>query len=188
MNKANNAIGLVELSCIHKGFEVLDKMVKAASVEKILARTICSGKYIILVRGELADVEAALCAGKEAAEYGIVNALVIPNVDEALFPALAGTTAFDGPMAPDGMLVVETFSVASCIKAADFALKAASISMVRVHVAMAVGGKGYFVATGNIDALKSSLGPVLDFLKDEGSLVGYSLITQPGEELLREIV
>jgi microcompartment protein CcmL/EutN len=175
MNKANNAIGLVELSCIHKGFEVLDKMVKAASVEKILARTICSGKYIILVRGELADVEAALCAGKEAAEYGIVNALVIPNVDEALFPALAGTTAFDGPMAPDGMLVVETFSVASCIK-------------VRVHVAMAVGGKGYFVATGNIDALKSSLGPVLDFLKDEGSLVGYSLITQPGEELLREIV
>ena len=53
---------------------------------------------------------------------------------------------------------------------------------------MAVGGKGYFVATGNIDALKSSLEPVLDFLKEEGSLVGYSLITQPGEELLREII
>ena len=188
MNKANNAIGLVELSCIHKGFEVLDKMVKSARVEKILARTICSGKYLILVRGELADVEASIGSAKETAEYSIVNALVIPNVEEALFSALAGSTTFDGPQLPDGMLVVETFSVVSCIKAADFALKAASISLLRVHVAMAVGGKGYFVATGNIDALKSSLEPVLDFLKDEGSLVGYSLITQPGEELFREII
>jgi microcompartment protein CcmL/EutN len=188
MNKANNAIGLVELSCIHKGFEVLDRMIKSARVEKILARTVCSGKYLILVRGELADVGAALDAGKEAAEYSIINALVIPNVEEELFPALAGTTSFAGTLLPDGMLVVETFSVVSCIKAADFALKAADISMLRVHVAMAVGGKGYFVATGNIDALKSSLEPVLDFLKEEGSLVGYSLITQPGEELLREII
>jgi microcompartment protein CcmL/EutN len=80
MNKASNAIGLVELSCIHKGFEVLDKMVKSARVEKILARTICSGKYLILIRGELADVEASIASAKETAEYGIVNALVIPNV------------------------------------------------------------------------------------------------------------
>jgi microcompartment protein CcmL/EutN len=188
MSKANTAIGLVELSCIHKGFEVLDRMIKSAHVDKILARTICSGKYLILVRGELADVEASISAAKETAEYGIINALVIPNVDEALFPALAGTTTFDGVQLPDGMLVVETFSVVSCIKAADFAIKTAAISMLRVHVAMAVGGKGYFVATGNIDALKSSLEPVLEFLKEEGSLVGYSLITQPGEELLREII
>jgi microcompartment protein CcmL/EutN len=188
MSKANNAIGLVELSCIHKGFEVLDRMIKSARVEKILARTICSGKYLVLVRGELADVQSSIASAKEAAGYGLVNALIIPNVEEALFPALAGTTVFDGKELPDGMLVVETFSAVSCIKAADFALKAAEISMVRVHVAMAVGGKGFFVATGAIDALKSALEPTLEFCREEGTLVGYSLITRPGEELLKEII
>jgi microcompartment protein CcmL/EutN len=187
MNKERNAIGLVELSCIHKGFEVLDRMLKTAQVTKLLARTICSGKYLILVMGELADVDASIVAAKETAEYGLVNALVIPNIEEKIFPAISGATVFDGSM-PDGMLIVETFSVASCIKAADFAVKAAEVDILRIHVAMAVGGKGFFILTGNIEALKSALGPTLDFLKEEGSLVGYSLITKPDEAVLKEMV
>jgi len=162
-------------------------MLKAAHVEKLIGRTICSGKYLILVKGELADVEAAVEAGRGAAAYGLVNALVISNVEEAVFSALAGATVSYGEP-PDGLLVVETFSVASCIKAADIALKAADIAMLRIQVAMALGGKAYFVATGSIDALKSTVDPVLEFLKDEGTLVGYSLITQPGDEVVRELL
>jgi microcompartment protein CcmL/EutN len=187
MNKEKNAIGLVELSCIHKGFEVLDRMLKAAEVTKLLGRTICSGKYLILVKGDVGDVEASVAAAKESADYGLVNALVIPNIEEKIFPAISGATVFDGSL-PDGMLVVETFSVASCIKAADFAVKTADVDILRIHVAMATGGKGYFVLTGNIEALKSALEPTLDFLKDEGSLVGYSLITQPLPDILKEMV
>jgi microcompartment protein CcmL/EutN len=187
MNKARNAIGLIELSSVHKGYEALDRMCKAAFVTKLVARTICSGKYLILVQGELADVEASVRAAQEAADYSLVNALTIPNVDEKIFPAISGATAFDGPP-PDGMLIVETFSVVACIKAADFAVKTAEVDILRMHVAMALGGKGYFVLTGNIDALKSALEPVLEFLKEEGSLVGYSLITQPSPELLQEVL
>ena len=51
-----NAIGIIELASIFKGFEVQDMGLKSANVEKILARTICSGKYLIIVRGEIADV------------------------------------------------------------------------------------------------------------------------------------
>jgi microcompartment protein CcmL/EutN len=187
MNKEKNAIGLIELSCIHKGFEALDRMLKTADVTKLLARTICSGKYLILVMGELADVEASVAAAKESSNYGLVNALVIPNVEPNIFPAISDASSFDGTL-PGGMLVVETFSVASCIKAADFAVKAADVDILRIHLAMAIGGKGFFILTGNIEALKSALEPTLDFLKDEGSLVGYSLITNPNEAVLKEMV
>jgi microcompartment protein CcmL/EutN len=187
MNTERNAIGLVELSCIHKGFEVFDRMLKAAFVEKLLARTICSGKYLILVRGELADVEAAIAAAKEAADYGLVNALVIPNVDDRIFPAISAAAPFSGTV-PDAILVIETFSVAACIKAADFALKEAPLEIIRLNVAMALGGKGFLVFGGNTEALRSALGPALDFLKDEGSLVGYSLITGPDEAVIRELI
>lgn len=187
MTTARNAIGLVELSCIHKGFEVLDRMLKSAFVEMLLARTICSGKYLILVRGELADVEAAIAAAKETANYGLVNALVVSNIDERIFPAISASAPFAG-MAPDAILVIETFSVVACIKAADAALKEATIDIIRLNVAMALGGKAFMVFGGNTDALRSALGPALDFLKEEGSLVGYSLITGPNEAVIRELI
>lgn len=187
MPAERNAIGLVELSCIHKGFEVLDCVLKSAFVEKLLARTICSGKYLMLVRGELADVEAAIAAARECANYGLVNALVISNVDERIFPALSAAAPFAGTM-PDAVLVIETFSVAACIKAADAILKEATVELIRLNVAMALGGKGFMVFGGNVDALRSALGPALDFLKEEGSLVGYSLITGPQDAVIRELI
>jgi microcompartment protein CcmL/EutN len=185
--KSSNAIGVIELASLFKGFEVQDAVLKMTKIEKLLARTICSGKYIILVRGEIADVEACIRQAKETGGFAIVNALMIPNVDEAVFPAIAGTTALDSPEV-DGLAVIETFSVASAIKAADFAVKEADIVLLRIHVAMAIGGKGLVVMTGNIDALKSSLGPALEFLKEEGLLAGHTLITHPHADVLRDLL
>ena len=49
-----NSIGLIELSSIAAGFLVADAMLKAAEVEILLSRTICSGKYMVLVGGDVA--------------------------------------------------------------------------------------------------------------------------------------
>ena len=59
MNK-KNSIGIIELASIYKGFEVQDAVLKSANVEKLIARTICSGKYLIMIRGSVSDVESAL--------------------------------------------------------------------------------------------------------------------------------
>ncbi len=182
-----NAIGLIELASLHKGFEVLDTVLDMTKVEKLIARTICSGKYIIMVRGEIADVEECIIVAKEQGGFAIVNALMIPNVDEKIFPAIAGTTTLDSPVV-DGMLIIETFSVAAAIKAADYAVKEADVTLLRIHVAMAIGGKGLIVITGNIDALKSCVVPAEEFLKEDGTLAGYSLITHPHEDVLRDLV
>ena len=45
----SHAIGMAELSSIAAGFSVQDAMLKAAAVDLILARTICSGKFVIIV-------------------------------------------------------------------------------------------------------------------------------------------
>ncbi len=182
-----NAIGIIELSSIHKGFEVQDAVLTETTVEKLVARTICSGKYVIMVRGEIADVESSIEIAKSTGDYAIINAILIPNVDEAIFPALSGTTTLDSPKV-DGMLIIETFSVASAIKAADYAVKEADIVLLRIHVAMAIGGKGLVVMTGSIDALKSALIPAMEYIKEDGMLVGYSLITDPHEDVLRELI
>ena len=45
------SIGAIELSSIGIGYRIQDEMLKAASVELLIARTICSGKYLIVIGG-----------------------------------------------------------------------------------------------------------------------------------------
>jgi microcompartment protein CcmL/EutN len=55
-----NAIGIVELSSIAAGFAVTDAMLKAGDVEVLVARTICSGKYLSMIGGSVSDPKERL--------------------------------------------------------------------------------------------------------------------------------
>ncbi|MBI9016146.1 MAG: BMC domain-containing protein [Phycisphaerae bacterium] len=182
-----NTIGIIELASIYKGYEVQDLVLKHARVEKLLARTICSGKYLIIVRGELADVEDCLEMAKKTGSFSIINTLYVPNVDDKIFSAISGCITLDCEKV-DAMILLETFSVAAVIKAADLAVKEADIDVPRIHVAMAIGGKGFAVLTGNADSLKSAIVPAVEFLSDDGSLAGYTLITNPHPDVLRDLI
>ena len=57
---ALNAIGLIEVASIAMGHVAEDAMLKAAPVELLLARTICSGKFIVVVGGDGLDHVAGI--------------------------------------------------------------------------------------------------------------------------------
>ena len=57
------AIGIVETSSIAKGFEIADTMLKTANVRMVVNRTICPGKYMVLVGGEVDAVRSSVDAG-----------------------------------------------------------------------------------------------------------------------------
>lgn len=186
-----NALGIIELASIYKGYEVLDTMLKTANVEKLISRTICSGKYFIVVRGDTADVDAALSTARETAGFSLINAEIIPNVDPRVFPAIAGCTILEKGKHQGGvgaLLIIETFSVVSAIKAADFAAKEAELDVLRVHVAMAIGGKGFLVLSGDIAALEAAVHPAIAYCKQDGMLAGYTIIRNPHEDVLKELI
>src|SRR5574340_746866 len=137
---ARNSIGLIELSSIAAGFQVSDAMLKAADVELVLARTICSGKYMVLVRGDVAAVDASVGAGLSTGNFSVIDSFVIPNVHESVFPAISGTNKVDNL---EALGVIESFSVASLIEAADAAVKAANVQLIELRLAMALGGKAF---------------------------------------------
>ena len=74
------SIGLIELSSVAAGFEVADTMLKAGNVRLLLARSICSGKYMVLIGGDSAAVEAAVEAGAVAANGCLIDSFTIANV------------------------------------------------------------------------------------------------------------
>ncbi|EBS5740033.1 BMC domain-containing protein, partial [Salmonella enterica subsp. enterica serovar Eastbourne] len=50
----HSAIAMVELSSIAKGMEVTDFMLKSAEVTLLMGKTVCPGKYVVMVGGDVA--------------------------------------------------------------------------------------------------------------------------------------
>jgi microcompartment protein CcmL/EutN len=182
---AKNSIGLIELSSVAAGYQVCDAMLKAADVELLLARSVCSGKYIVMVRGDVAAVQAAVGAGSSTGGFSLIDRFVIPNLHEAVFPAIAGTAKVD---ALESLGVLESFSVASLIEGADAAVKAARVELIEIRLAMALGGKAFLTLTGNVAAVESAVEAGAQVVAGRGMLVNKVVIPSPRPELLREMI
>jgi microcompartment protein CcmL/EutN len=176
------AIGAIELSSIGIGYQIEDEMLKAASVDVLIARTICSGKYLIVLGGTVSDVEASIATGLTAASDAIIDHLLIPNVHPTLFPAL-GQSVVLGPEEAGALGVIETFSGVSVLAAADAAAKAARITLLRIHVAMALGGKGLCLMTGTVADVRQGVQVAAAEVRRRGLLVSEIVIPRPSREL-----
>ncbi len=176
------SIGAIELSSLGLGYRIEDDMLKAASVELLIARTICSGKYFIVVGGSVSDVETAVEAGLAGAGEAIIDHLVLPNVHPTVFPALGQSIAL-GPEEIGALGVIETFSGVSVLAAADAAAKAARITLFRIHVAMALGGKGLCLMTGLVGDVRAGVQAAAAEVRERGLLVSEIVIPRPSREL-----
>ena len=180
-------IGALELSSIGVGYRALDDMLKAADVEVLLSRTICSGKYFIVVCGSVDDVRTAVQAGARNAEEAVIDQLVLPNVHESVFPALGQSVVLDGEQA-EAIGVIESFSGVSIVAAADAAAKAANVTVFRLHVAMALGGKGFCLMAGTVGDCRLAVAAGAAQVRQRGLLVSEVVIPRPSKELFSEYI
>lgn len=179
------SIGLIELSSVASGFEAADTMLKAGNVRLLLSRSICSGKYMVLVGGETAAVESAVSAGAQAANGCLIDSFVIPNVHPDVFVALGRTE----PVQPTGALgILESFNVATLIQAADAAAKAAAVQLLEVRLAMALGGKAFCTMTGDVASVQASVAAGRQVIAEAGVLVNAVVISRPHPDVYRELV
>lgn len=181
------AIGMIELTSVGIGYQVQDAMLKAADVQLVLGRTICSGKYINIVTGSVASVEAAVTAGLGEAPDGVIDHIVIPRVHSTVFPALAQSVQIAEGQ-PGAIGIVETFSAASVLLAADAAAKAAAITLFRIHIAMALGGKGFLLMAGTVANCRTGVDAGAAVARERGLLVSAVVIPGPSRELFSEYI
>jgi microcompartment protein CcmL/EutN len=187
MKTMANSIGVIELSSIAAGFQAQDAMLKAADVQILLARTICSGKYLIIVGGSVSSVNASLDAGVSIVGSYVIEKLTIANVDEQVFGAISGNVEVEDDSFR-ALGIVETFSATNIIEAADAAAKAADVILFRIHVSMAIGGKGYFLVTGDVSAVQAAVDSACSAIEHTGMLVNRVIIPAASKELLRELL
>lgn len=176
------AIGMIELTSIARGIEVSDFMVKAAQVELLRASTVCPGKYVIIVAGQTGDVKASMAVGEQLSGECMIDKLLIANINSQLIPAISMTNQVDSI---DAVGVLEFYSIAAAIFAADVAAKAADIKLIEVRIGYAVGGKGFVTLTGEVGAVKAAVEAAR---KNAELLVESTVIPRPSREVFESIL
>ena len=184
---SGKAVGAIELSSLGVGYQVQDSVLKAAQVDVLIARTICSGKYLFVFGGSVSNVETGMDTAIQRGGDAVVDSLVVANAFEGIFPAL-GQSVILQPSEIGALGIVETFSAVSALVAADYAGKAARVTLFRLHLAMAMGGKGLLLMTGSVADVTAGVQAATDAVRKRGLLVSETVIPRPNRELFADYI
>lgn len=161
-----------------------DAMLKAGDIRLLLSRSICSGKYLIVVGGEAAAVASAVAAGTTAAHGCLIDDIVLSNLHPDVLMAIGRGVVPE----PSGALgVVESFNVAALIEGADAAVKSASVTLRELRLAMALGGKAVALITGDVASVQAAVDAAKRVIGGSGVLVNAVVIARPHPDVYREI-
>ncbi len=174
-------VALLELASIAAGYEVVDGLLKEADVRVLVAEAVSPGKFVILFTGQVEDVSSALRRGSELAADVLIDSLFIPNIEPTLLDLIGGAAPDASQL--DAVGILETFSVASTIRAADIASKAASLRLISIELARGIGGKSFVTFTGPIGDVEEGIERGAADASDAGLLVRRVVIPNPHDGL-----
>lgn len=180
-----NAIGMVEFISIARGIYAADQMVKVSDVEICTAGTTCPGKYIAIVHGDVAAVENSVEVGEKMAGEYLVDSIIIPNVNEQVFPAITGATM---PERIQAIGIMESFSLSTMVIAADAILKSAELDPLELRLGTGLGGKAFFTFTGDVAAVETGVEAGTKIADEKGLLVNAEVIPSPSDRLVPSLL
>ncbi len=181
----NKAIGMVEYKTVSSGMRAADRMVKTADVDILEASTVCPGKYLVLLSGELSAVRAAVDAAAMHDPEPLIDSFVLGAPHDSIFTALYGTAEVANP---EALGVLETFSSSAAIVAADIAAKTALVELIELRLARGMCGKSYLLLTGGIAAVQAAIERAQVGAGENGMFLDSAVIPHPDEKTWKSIL
>lgn len=181
----SKAIGMVEYKTVSAGVVAADAMVKTAEINIIEAQTVCPGKYIVIINGDLSAVNAAVDTAKTLHGAQLIGHFVLGNPHESIFPAIYGATEIENISA---LGILETYDASSIIVAADEAAKTAIVDLIELRIARGMCGKSYLMLTGDVAAVEAAIERAKHAVAEEGMYLDSSVIAHPDAQICKSIL
>ena len=181
MEKESN-IGAVEFKSISRGIIVVDEMLKAAGVKLVLATTLCPGKYLAMVEGELSAVEKSIDTADRLGGRHVFSSFVISAINPEIIEAISGRVA---DSFQDAIAIIESLQMANLINAADISLDSAEVKIAEFRLGRGCGVNSFYIITGRLAAVEEAAKNAVVFLKEQGSLIACKVIANPDRDLRR---
>lgn len=181
----SKAIGMAEYKTVSAGVMAADSMVKTSDVDIIEAQTVCPGKYIVIITGDLSAVKAAVETARVQHDQQLIGSFVLGNPHESIFPAIYGATDIEKISA---LGIMETYDAASIIVAADEAAKTAIVDLIELRIARGMCGKSYLMLTGEVAAVEAAIERAKRAAGEEGMYLDSSVIAHPDPKICHTIL
>lgn len=181
----SKAIGMVEYKTVSAGVAAADAMVKTSDIDIIEAQTVCPGKYIVIITGDLSAVNAAVEVAKSKFTTHLIGDFVLGNPHESIFPAIYGTTNIEQINA---LGILETYDASTIIVAADEAAKTAMVDLIELRLARGMCGKSYLMLTGEIAAVEAAIDRAKKAAGEKGMYLDSSVMAHPDKKICHMIL
>ncbi|MBE6546175.1 MAG: BMC domain-containing protein [Ruminococcaceae bacterium] len=178
------ALGMIEFKTVASGITATDLMLKTANVEVVQANPVCPGKYLATIAGEISSVKAAIEAAERYNPSMLIDKFVLGNPHESVQPAICGALEIKNKNA---IGILETFTAASAVVAADTAAKTALVDLIEVRLAKGMCGKSYIILTGSVSSVTAAIERAKAGVED-GMFLDSSIIAGPDERLWESIL
>lgn len=178
------ALGMIEFKTVASGMTATDLMLKTADIEVVQAGAVCPGKYLATITGDISAVRAAIDAAERYQPSLLIDKFLLGNPHADVVPAISGCLTVQERGAVG---ILETFTAASAVVAADTAAKTAAVELLEIRLAKGMCGKSYVILTGSVSAVTAAIETAKAGVED-GIFLDCSVIARPDERLWQSIL
>ncbi len=175
-------IFVAEFKSVSRGIMVTDSMVKSAEVNIVQASSLCPGKYLTILEGE---ISALASAGRTAEELGgrhLFSSFTVSGIDQRIIEAIGGDLA---EVSGDAIGIIEGPHMADLINSSDIAADSAEIDFLEYRLARGCGVNSFFIITGVLSAVDEAAVNASRFLGERGSLIAYRILPAPDRQVMK---
>ncbi len=186
--KNASALAVLDYQDIPSGIFAVDAILKKAPIAFIRAGTTTRGRYLVLFGGSTASTAESLNEAMATTESALIDHAFLPDVHPALFDGVFGAHR----KASGALLVIETETASSIVRAVEAALKGTPVQLIEIRLSdTGLAGKGVAVMTGSLHdveaaAVLAAAGSGVNAAAPRG--FSHRLIAAPHEVLERDVV
>ena len=185
MKKEQAALAAIEFKSVPAGLYAADALMKKAPIAMLKAGTIGCGKYFVVFTGTTASVEEAREEGLFEGGLQVADELLLPDIHEDLYAALAGEPM---KMGEGALFVLETPSVATCLLAVERMLKGVPVRLVELRLGdPRMAGKGLAIVQGELFDVEAAQDIALGVTEGRGVAAQSRLLSAPTPFILQQI-
>ena len=180
-SKKSNIL-ITEFKSVSRGIQVTDSMTKSAKINILQASTLCPGKYLTIIEGQISALNSAEKIAETGGGRHLFSSSLVSNIDEKITGAIAGRLAD-----PDSgaICIIEGPQMADLVSSSDIAVDSAPVEFIEYRLARGCGVASFYIMTGELSSVNEAAENAARYLKGRGSLLAYRIIPGPDRQVLR---
>jgi microcompartment protein CcmL/EutN len=184
--KKTSALAVLEFADIPAGVWAVDAILKKAPIAFVRAGTVTRGRYLVLFGGSTGSTAESLHEALALCGPAIIDHTFLPDIHDSLFDAVFGAKRKSN----GSLLIIETETAASIVRAVEAALKGTPVELIEVRLSdVGLAGKGMALLSGTLHDIDAAAALAAAGISSHAPPRGFShrVIAAPHDVVERDI-